>query len=562
VRFVPWLVLAACALPLAACPEPPVFNRREQVDVFVQETRRAVDILLVVDNSCSMIDEQIKLGASFDRFIEQFVDAEVDYQIGVVTTDMVDPAQSGRLVGDTKLITSEIPIDEARTLFEANTHVCATGSGFERGLAAAKAAFSDDILGGENAGLLREEAALAVIFVSDEEDLSAEPVGAYLDFFYGLKGEPRYRDREMFSASAVVGDLPDGCTQPEPDRRDCTGATDDDEDGLFGCDDPDCASAWLCQVDLSGEFDCGDGEDGDGDGAIDCQDADCGHLNSCRETECTDGEDDDGDGLTDCADLDCLVGQPQDCGEVDCFDGQFEHWNGFLNAEIDCDDPSCFTAPDFAEICLSGRAEIAYPELCSETVFFDPLTGRPGGVDGRDVDDASSLDDELAGCDDPDCATYALCNPQIEAEPHATCGDCVDDDGDGLEDCKDWDCLDSEYCDNPYDITPGSRYADVALRTGGLVTSICAEDFSPLVRELGLNISGLRTEFFLTAWPTISEGVDVRYGSQDAPQVTEGWQYDPDQNRIVFDDESLPPSGTTLYVHYQRSTVPPSEQTE
>ena len=140
------LVAVAGMLALAGCPETPTLIKRTQTDVFEQEIRKTDDILLVVDNSCSMIDEQIKLAANFDSFIEQFLTAEVNYQIGVVTTDMSDPAHQGRLVGETKLITADMDVDVARETFIENVKVCATGSGFERGLAAAKAALSADFV--------------------------------------------------------------------------------------------------------------------------------------------------------------------------------------------------------------------------------------------------------------------------------------------------------------------------------------------------------------------------------------------------------------------------------
>ncbi|MCO4771664.1 MAG: VWA domain-containing protein [Deltaproteobacteria bacterium] len=547
----------------SGCQEPPTFFRLEQTDVFVQEIRRAVDVLLVVDNSCSMIDEQIKLGSNFEAFIEEFVDAEVDYQIGVTTTDMVDPLHRGRLQGETKLITADMSFEEAQTLFSENVHVCATGSGFEKGLDAARAALTEPVLSNENAGFLRENAALAIVFVSDEEDISVDPVGDYLDFFFGLKGDPSYRARDLVTMSSVVGDLPGGCEQVPPVVFDCADGLDEpDGDGIIDCADEDCASAWQCAFDVVGEADCTDGVDDDNDGAVDCFDADCGDQNVCRESECLDEEDDDGDGLTDCNDPDCLVGQPEVCGELNCFDGGFEHQNGYLNALIDCDDPSCFTNPDFEEACFNagGRADVDYPERCDLTITFDPLTGGPIGSDGKDIDDPLSLTEELAGCEDPDCATYYLCRPGLNAEAHNECGDCNDNDLDGFEDCDDVDCAGAESCDNPYPIGAGTRYADVSLRSGGVVTSICAEEFSGIVRELGLNISGLRDAFYLSQFPRLVCPLEVRFDSQQAEPLVEGWVYDSQENRILFDADALPASGTTIFVDYTRDTLPPGQQ--
>ncbi len=68
-------------------------------DFFLQNRLNTVDLLLVVDNSCSMIEEQSKLATNFENFIQYFDDANVDWQLGVVTTDVEQAQFSGRLVG-------------------------------------------------------------------------------------------------------------------------------------------------------------------------------------------------------------------------------------------------------------------------------------------------------------------------------------------------------------------------------------------------------------------------------------------------------------------------------
>ena len=557
-------LLATLSLWAPSCDDvAPVLRINTQTDVFEQVVRKKVDVLLVVDNSCSMIDEQNKLAANFENFIEQFLDAAVDYQIGIVTTDMVDETQSGRLVGETKIITAGMDLDTARSAFVDNVKVCATGSGFERGLMAAEAALSEPLLSGENAGFLRDDAALSIVFVSDEEDGSARPVGEFLTFFKGLKGDAGYRDDTLVNMSAVVGEPPNGCLQPSPYVPDCLdGLDEEDGDGLIDCDDPDCGSAWQCSI-VAPEVACTDGLDNDNDGLADCEDADCNYLGHCRELNCDDGIDNDNDGDVDCVDVDCLVDNFERCGEISCTDGELVHQGGlFHNFLRDCDDPSCFTHPDFEDLCFNvgGRTEIDYKERCDLNVVFDEQTGGVYNLDGPDVDDATTLENELRGCDDPDCDSYWLCQPQLRMEGHGSCGDCVDNDGDGLDDCDDIDCLTSANCDNPYPIDPGNRYIDVAVRSGGVVTSICAEEFSGLVRELGLNISGLRTVFYLTAWPRI-DTIELYLDEQiETNRLTEGFEFDPIDNKIEFAADSVPPEGRTLIVYYERATTPPSEQ--
>ncbi|HNH48307.1 MAG TPA: lamin tail domain-containing protein, partial [Myxococcota bacterium] len=83
---------------LLACTENN-FARVYQDDFFQQERINTVDVLLVVDNSCSMVEEQNKLATNFDSFIQFFTEADVDWQIGVVTTDVVQEQFAGRLIG-------------------------------------------------------------------------------------------------------------------------------------------------------------------------------------------------------------------------------------------------------------------------------------------------------------------------------------------------------------------------------------------------------------------------------------------------------------------------------
>lgn len=75
------------------------YSQPTQEDVFIQNRLNTVDLLLVVDNSCSMVEEQAKLAGNFDSFIEYFDQAKVDWQLGVITTDVDQPKFSGHLIG-------------------------------------------------------------------------------------------------------------------------------------------------------------------------------------------------------------------------------------------------------------------------------------------------------------------------------------------------------------------------------------------------------------------------------------------------------------------------------
>ena len=93
-------VLALCGgvAATAGCTEYS-YTERTAKDVFQQVRKNTVDVLMVVDNSCSMFEEQDNLAATFSSFISAFDGVDVDWQIGVTTTDTADATQSGHLLG-------------------------------------------------------------------------------------------------------------------------------------------------------------------------------------------------------------------------------------------------------------------------------------------------------------------------------------------------------------------------------------------------------------------------------------------------------------------------------
>jgi hypothetical protein len=179
------------------------YIRSEGVDVWYQDPLESVDILMVVDDSCSMQPYQERLGQNFEAFINYFIDANVNYHIAVVTTD-IESAGAGEFVG--QIITPETK--NAAAKFNSFVNVGIEGSSFEMGLEAAKLALSPALLSSTNTDFLREEAGLSIIFTSDEEDASPEPVNHYINNFFEVKGQ---RDRDVFNASTLTALMVDNC---------------------------------------------------------------------------------------------------------------------------------------------------------------------------------------------------------------------------------------------------------------------------------------------------------------------------------------------------------------
>lgn len=194
-------------------------------EVFTQEPYDKVDILWVVDNSGSMEDTVGLLRTNFSSFIQGFTGLGLDYHMAAVTTDMVNPQHSGRIRGS--VITSEMDASQASSLFLASVDVGASGSSDEMGLAAVQAALTEPLLSNENVGFMRDDAALAIIVVSDENDSSAINASQFTTWFRTLKSDPdRVRMHGFIGLEATFdffGCTVDSVAQKYKDVSDATG---------------------------------------------------------------------------------------------------------------------------------------------------------------------------------------------------------------------------------------------------------------------------------------------------------------------------------------------------
>ncbi len=178
---------------LLACSDYEVKNLTVE-DHFVQDDYPPADVLFVVDNSASMVEEQERLGANFGAFVELLGTTTADYRIGVTTTD---PDNGGVLVGPVLTADTENVI----AAFTAIVSVGTSGNRDEQGLAMAAMGVRDDV----NPGFLRGDAYAHVVFVSDEDDHSEGEAERYVDALrQSAPGEGVY-------AHALVGDEPAGC---------------------------------------------------------------------------------------------------------------------------------------------------------------------------------------------------------------------------------------------------------------------------------------------------------------------------------------------------------------
>jgi hypothetical protein len=160
-----------------------------------------VDVLFVVDNSNSMAEEQKNLAQNFPKLIQKLDQAQLGYRVGVVSTDLgagnynipsceTAGGDAGKLRSAPMVAgcvpptdpwiekigtATNVPGGDVSGAFSCIAQVGTGGCGFENTLEAARQALSP----GVNPGFLRQNAALAVVLLTDEDDCSAAKPGLY-----------------------------------------------------------------------------------------------------------------------------------------------------------------------------------------------------------------------------------------------------------------------------------------------------------------------------------------------------------------------------------------------
>lgn len=190
------LGLQALALSsIVIAPNQPV----EEVTVIAPPAQ--LDVLFVIDNSCSMAEEQALLQSDGPSLFAYFLGSGIDYHVGVTSTDTQDTTMAGVLG------TLGLPgwIDESTVdptaVFAGMVDLGTNGFYDERGRDAARMAL-DTLRDTRNAGFWRDDAALHIVFVSDEQDQSSE--GLY-DFRAWLLGEKLAGEVQVHAIVGIPG---------------------------------------------------------------------------------------------------------------------------------------------------------------------------------------------------------------------------------------------------------------------------------------------------------------------------------------------------------------------
>ncbi len=163
--------------------------------------KKKLDIIWVIDNSGSMSEEQASLGSNFSSFINDFIDENVDFKMGVTTTD-TRTSGGGQAYSTSlaDLTSAEAQADEAdfKADFARHVNVGIRGDGNEKGLQA-----SESFINRYKASWMRDDAYLVVVYLSDEEDQSPKTKEEYLASLQAAKTNAGY-----VKAYSIVNTVP------------------------------------------------------------------------------------------------------------------------------------------------------------------------------------------------------------------------------------------------------------------------------------------------------------------------------------------------------------------
>ncbi|MEZ4317492.1 MAG: lamin tail domain-containing protein [Myxococcota bacterium] len=496
--------MIALLLGLAGCTEYG-FTDSRWTDVFQQDRANEVDLLVVIDNSCSMVEEQDNLARNFDALLQQFVEAEVDWRIAVTTTDIVEERFRGRLQGgDDEIIlrgpqgeidrveyTREWGFEDGRSLFLRGQRTNAQDNDIVDNWCPSQVQYALGHFG--TPGLPNPQC----------QGDPASPVPTGPDT--GARA-PRQGDLAISEIMA----------QSSGDDRLCewielTSTTDDTLllEGLEMSDRgrnhvvfPPTTLAPRDRLVV-------------GRSLVD----NCGTPVDVAFAE----------GFTLNDDLRYIDGSMPDAAEL--FAEAVSQ--GTIGSGIELGFEASrlvFEAPYytfFNDAWLRDEAKLAILYVSDE----DDLSPLP--VDGY-LDYFSELKG-LQGYRDPQMFTVSAvvgtARPPSEDAPA-----CISDNGLGFY---------------------GERYLAAANRTGGLADSICAEDFAPIVSRLGLTLAGLRLEFGLSRKPKLDTlRVEVYEDESNDSLLAElergvDYTYDIDANALVFTVEQAPLASTFIVARYQ-----------
>lgn len=525
---------ALLALTSLGCSEYS-YTQATNKDVFQQVRRNTVDVLMVVDNSCSMAEEQEKLAGNFQAFIGAFEGVDVDWQIATVTTDTFDETQNGNFLGGS---------DEIKILSPSGSTLDEVSYDLDWG-----------IVEGVSLQLDPESFRFSS---NDKREAWCEGTASYGD---GGTGSPGAANEACASSSGPPDTgAPDTGVADDTGGEDTGGGDSGGDSGGSDSGDPrapktgdlvitefmaqpavdDSLGEWVeitniseDTIDLSG---CFLGDDGRNraeipDG-VTLEPGDFLVLGRSADTAVNGGVSVDvelGADFTLNDDVLVLTPETEAAGEI--FGEMVAVGVEGSGIEMGLEAARLALSPEYLEARNTGfLREDANLSLIfvSDENDYSPLS----------VNDYLRFFKDLKG--DVAYRNHGMVNISavVGDEPPPYEGEVSCESENGFADY-------------------GARYVDLAARTEGARESICDEDFSPIAAELGLTISGLQVEFYLSELPDDSTLVVSLYADQTEDSfvreliIDEDYTYHQDVNAIRFVAGQVPESETWIVVEYR-----------
>lgn len=177
---------------------------------------RKADVLFVIDDSGTLYDRQVALSRTFGELMQFATAHQLDYQLGVTTTDT--PTNTGRLraPNGVRLLTSATV--NPQQVFDSLINVGNLGSASETCLEPAAAALSWPLITepAANQGLLRPDATLGIVCMTDAWEQTPRPPWVVHELLRRVKGT----QRPLLMSYSVIGPFlptaPQGCLYDGP----------------------------------------------------------------------------------------------------------------------------------------------------------------------------------------------------------------------------------------------------------------------------------------------------------------------------------------------------------
>jgi hypothetical protein len=482
------------------------YTEATQLDVFRQNRRNAVDLMVVIDNSCSMVEEQQNLARNFDALIDTFAGADVDWQIAVTTTDAESERYRGLFIGgDDEVVVRGASGEIDRVQYDREwAFVPGTSMQLDTGKYA---------------------------WVSNDSPTNWCPSTA--DFGGGALGSPG----EWNVGCEGSGEGP---PTPETDDGPLLPSSGDliitELMAWSGGDDARCE--WFELTNLT-------------DDTLDLDGIELSDQGNNLATF--------PDGLT-LAPYDALVvgrADTDNCNTpVDVVVENFSLNHDVRVFDSETSDGASLFGENIAQGTIGTGIEMGLE--ASRLVFEEPFW--------TDHNDIGFLRDDailaiLYVSDEDDVSPYPvdaylryfhdLKGEQSYRYPETINLSAVV----GKEPTARFDI---PSCESPAgQAFYGRRYLEAAAETGGLVESICEEDFAPIVTDLGLTLSGLEARFELSELPDLSTLEVKLYADENDDSFVRDlvrdtdFEYVIEGNYLYFSEGQVPPSEYSVTVRYQ-----------